>query len=95
MGVMFQRKVYKYKLDLNWGSSKAVVVAPDPQRVVMFGCQSKDLFLWVEVIRDRPEKAAEFIIYGTGQEIEEGDAWVGSCQADGFVWHLYQRGGWD
>lgn len=95
MGVMFQRKVYKYPIDMTYGNRKTVVVASDPQRVVMFGAQGRELFVWVEVIQDRYEKAAEFIVYGTGQEIEEGDVWVGSCQQDGFVWHLYQRGGWD
>jgi hypothetical protein len=95
MGVMFQRQVYKYPLASRFGERSIYVEAPDPQRVVLFGAQGRELFVWVEVIRDRPEKVAEFIIYGTGQEIEEGDAWVGSCQVDGYVWHLYQRGGWD
>jgi len=95
MSIMFQRKVYKYKIDLNAYQQKTVVVAPDPQRVTLFAAQGSVLFVWVEVFQDRPEKAAEFVVYATGQEIEEGDSWVGSCQAGAFVWHLYQRGGWD
>jgi len=95
MGVMFQRKVYKYPVSVPHYERVARVEAPDPQRIVMFDAQGRDLFVWVEVIEDRPTKVAEFVVYGTGQEIEEDDVWVASCQANGFVWHLYQRGGWD
>lgn len=84
------RTVYKYVLP---PAPESVVAWPLGSRVVRFGPQGENLFIWAEVQTDNPPADARFKVVGTGQEIATPWQHVASCEQGALVWHLYRHTG--
>ena len=58
------------------------VAAPDDNHVEF----------WAEFEEGKPSYQRAFRVFGTGHELPDEAAWVGTCPRtrNGFVWHLYE-----
>lgn len=78
------RKVYKYPV------TEGIVIHKE-SKIIHFGFQNGNPFIWVEVNTESPEIIRSFIFLGTGHEIPLGSSHIGSFQNPPFVWHVYEQ----
>lgn len=75
-----------------FGSVGQVVQLTEGARIIHFGRQDGDLFIWVELNPDAPKAVFMFRVMGAGLPIKDNWHHRGTCSDDGFVWHLYSMG---
>lgn len=64
---------------------------PKGAKVLKAGMQGGEVQLWAEVDTDAPKEERNFIVYGTGWEIQEENVCFIDTVFDGaFVWHVYE-----
>jgi hypothetical protein len=88
------RKLFKYQVPGSPGDTvKVETVHGSTFR--HFGMQAGRFFVWAEhdaaLERERYEPHV-FCVHGTGWEISEDAAYVGTTQDGQFVWHLFEMG---
>jgi len=85
--------VYKYgPIEISSENKWTKIMLPDWAEIVHFGAQNGKLYFWAEISDEAPLNEVEFIAIGTGWELPPGAEFHrGTCQVDGFVWHLYER----
>lgn len=80
------KTIWKYPVPL---AGEFSVDMPAGARIVEFGRQGGDLFVWA-VVDDRASyEVRYFEIVGTGHPVPEGE-YVGTVHAAPFVWHLFE-----
>lgn len=62
--------------------SRVVLVGRDPE--------SKEVAIWIETDRDKPQKQRRFRTVGTGRDVPINSRHVGSVVAMPYVWHVYE-----
>ena len=72
------------------GVRREVVEMPAGARIVLVDRQHGVPTLWAEVSLDHDMERRLFVLYGTGQKIDDDDVWVGSFQDPPYVWHVYE-----
>lgn len=67
------------------------ILLPEGYKVLKAGLRDGDLFIWVELEKDREEVfAIQIMVYGTGMEIPENPGtYIDSIFQEEFVWHVY------
>ncbi len=75
-----------------FGSVGQLVELTEGARIIHFGRQGGDLFIWVELDPDAPRAVFMFRAIVTGIPIKDNWHHRGTCSADGSVWHLYSMG---
>ena len=82
------KTIYKYEIGLG---SKIDILLPSDAKVLLVEVQGMAPCVWVEHDLEKPKITRTFSIIGTGHEIPEEAAHVGSFQMPPFVWHLYEK----
>ena len=84
------RKIYKYSI---FRFSRQYVELPIKYRILKFGNQHNDMFIWVEVDTVNPMiEKVEFNIVGTGHTVSVDGEYIDTViLPDGMVWHLYRQ----
>jgi len=69
------------------------VEMPKNAVIIKVGIQNGILHLWAVVDTDEEKETREFIVYGTGWELEDGvQDYLGTVfDGDGYVWHLFEK----
>ena len=85
--------IYKYVIE---AASRQQVLMPRGSEVLTVQVQDRKPCLWVLVDTEQPMEMREFFLFGTGEEITEGEfvgAYIGTFQLDGgsLVFHLFAR----
>lgn len=85
------KTIYKYTVDLSHLTGLAL---PPSAKVLRFGTQEGDMFIWVELDTQEPTEERFFQIIGTGHPLPELEGriaeYVGTADQGPFVWHLYE-----
>jgi hypothetical protein len=82
--------IWKFPLDHKSGIQQ--VVAPGLGKAVFFAMQDGQFHVWAKVKPGEVDVHRKFQVCATGEEIPHHWRHVGSLQAGGFVWHLFQEG---
>jgi|WetSurSiteA1Bulk_404760.scaffolds.fasta_scaffold13443_2 hypothetical protein len=85
-----ERHIYKYPLHNLMSYGSQVVETREGARVVLVGHQDHVPTIWLEISLNEPEERRLFVIYGTGQTVDDNDIPVGSYIDGDFVWHIYE-----
>jgi len=85
-----ERHIYKYPLHQLMSYGKQVVETRRGAMVVLVDQQQHVPTVWMEVSLIEPEERRLFVLYGTGQLIDDNDIPVGSYIDGDFVWHIYE-----
>lgn len=85
-----KRTVLKYPLSSLMDKGSEVVEMPADARIILVDRQHGVPTLWAEVGLDHDMERRLFVLYGTGQKIDDNDVWVGSFQDPPYVWHVYE-----
>lgn len=86
----YKHTVLKYPLSSLMDKGSDVVEMPAGARIILVDRQHGVPTLWVEVgLADDMERRL-FVLYGTGQRIDDNHEWVGSYQDPPYVWHVYE-----
>lgn len=80
------KTVYKFQVV----DGVLVVDLPASAKVIRFAKQGFSLFVWVELNSTEPGVRRVFRVVGTGMPIDDEEIHVGSCEAESFIWHLYE-----
>lgn len=87
------QRILKYELPHRTGPV-SVKLPGGMHRVVHFGEQGVDLFIWAEVLDHLPPEPSKYYLAYTGDPVPDYGDHVGTVQAaNGIVWHLYKIGG--
>ena len=78
-----------WKFPIN--SSRQLIDMPETHRILCADMQGDVPTVWAEVDPSSPIITKDLAVVGTGHEVPEGFAYVGTGQARGFVWHIYVR----
>lgn len=84
------RRVYKYPLELV--DHPQLVHMPGDAAIVHFAMQGDIPTIWAIVdpyLSSR--EARNFVIRGTGHNLNEELHYIGTTQHDAFVWHLFEE----
>jgi hypothetical protein len=86
-----KRSMRRYEIPVDDLTHTFALTGP-PLRVAPVDGWSESLEFWAEHHADAKPVDRSFRVFGTGQEIPPGAAWVGTADRtkNGFVWHLYQ-----
>lgn len=86
-------KIWKYILSI---TDTQVIDIPEDSKILKVGVQEgTNITMWCMVNPDAPKISRVIKIYGTGQDVKTTypeDAYVGSVQLDGYVWHIFDEG---
>jgi hypothetical protein len=82
--------IQQFPLDHKTGIQQ--VVAPGLGKAVFFAMQDGEFHVWAKVKPGEVDVHRKFQVCATGEEIPFHWRHVGSLQAGGFVWHLFQEG---
>jgi len=86
---MLLREVFKYPVPY---SDRFTLLLPTAAEILHFGEQSGALFIWALVEPDSPKVSREFLLRGTGHEIEGNPIYLGTDRVgSGLVWHLFEE----
>jgi hypothetical protein len=80
------KQVLKYALSEHFDSE---IKAP-PGRVVLFGFQASNAFVWIEVESFLHLRVRHFRVVATGESVPETFTHLHSIQHGDYVWHLYE-----
>lgn len=83
------RTIHKYPFGVAHTFSVPLPVAHEVVHVDMQGDAQPTM--WVEVDTSTDTIPFEFHVVGTGHQVPNGTAHVGTVQMDVFVWHLYEN----
>jgi hypothetical protein len=61
-------------------------------RFLHFDMQNGQATAWFEVRTDSTKEERSLTIFGTGHEVPDNAAHLGTCMDGQFVWHLYDLG---
>jgi hypothetical protein len=88
---MARRVIYKHQIELTDGPQVIEVRGPGAQ-ILDFQIQHGRLTIWtMENYRSDDDPAELRVqVLGTGSEVEDGWAYVGTVQSGTFVWHLME-----
>lgn len=79
--------IWKYPFQIE---DRFEIEMPEGAQVLTAQMQGSTPCLWALVNPEAPKTIRKFFVYGTGHEIgEEGIAYIGSVQSNGFVWHVF------
>lgn len=82
-----KQTIWKYPFQID---DEFEIEMPEGAQVLTAQVQGSTPCLWVLVNPEAPKTKRKFFVYGTGHEIiEEGIAYIGSIQMNGFVWHVF------
>lgn len=81
------RVIYKYPISLG-GINR--IQLPMGATFRIFAEQNGQFFVWFEVYSDRETEYRDFVIHGTGHEIENPSVYRGTTFSNPFVWHLFE-----
>lgn len=70
--------------------AKEGVLMPGGAKVLRVGAQDNKIFLWAALDPLAPPEVRNFKIYGTGHEIGENEAYVGSVTQVPYEWHIFE-----
>jgi len=81
-------KIFKYVLSL---SESQFVSMPIDSQILSVGVQNREIVIWAKVDPSMLTAAKHFLIYGTGWDLDNLDAYkyLGTVQIDRFVWHVF------
>lgn len=83
------RTVHKFYLN-GPVPGESTITVPDNAKMLHAGIDEKgNPCVWVEVDTDAPSRDQRVLVYGMGQEIEEGLRYVDTYHQGYFVWHVY------
>ena len=80
-----KRQIWKFPVDLGPNALRM----PRGARPVSLGAQGDQLVCWAEVDPNAAPEYHQVLVVGTGQTLEPSWQYVGTVQADPWVWHLY------
>lgn len=83
--------VFKYDIP---HEDECQIDMPAGAELLSVGCQIDGLKLWARVDPRAPFETRVFKLRGTGHEIEESCAYVGTMFEGPFVWHLFEENLW-
>ena len=78
------RKIYKFNIRTPVNVSK-------DYKILYFGSQDGELFIWAETNPEAEQIQPEFLIAGTGFSVPEEATYIGTDVGDTLVWHLYEK----
>ena len=82
--------IHKYRLTPQ--DNRLEVELPGSARVVFVDSQKHGVVhFWVEINPDAELHKRTFVLYGTGNVIDDNHYYVGSVNDPPFVWHLYEE----
>lgn len=82
-----KQTIWKYPFQID---DEFEIEMPEGAQVLTAQVQGSTPCLWALVNPEAPKTKRKFFVYGTGHEInEEGVAYIGSIQMNGFVWHVF------
>lgn len=80
-----------YKFPLSSGNKPTTLILPTGSIPRYVGEQKGWICLWVEMGTGKPDTSFIFDIFGTGWDLPNlYQAYIGTVQIDGYVWHVYQ-----
>lgn len=86
-------KIWKYILSI---TDTQIINIPEGSKILKIGVQEgTNISMWCMVNPDASKIDRLIKIHGTGQDIQTEypeDAYVGSVQLDGYVWHIFDEG---
>lgn len=82
------KTIWKFPLILT--NSPQSIEMPSGAAIIRFGIQGSIPSIWAVVNPDKPLESRVFHIRGTGHCIESGLHYIGSCEDDPFVWHIFE-----
>lgn len=84
------KRIYKYPLE--FVAHPQLVMLPEGATVIHFAMQGETPTIWVLVDPDSPMKEARnFVIVGTGYDLDKELHYIGTTQHGAFVWHLFKE----
>lgn len=80
--------IYKYQLEQKKVQTLSI---PADAEILDIQRQFNEVWAWVRLDTDKPERERTIVIYGTGHEIEPAQMkHLKTLQVDGFVWHFFE-----
>jgi len=83
------RVVYKYAVPVSAGRRHPISVSTDA-RLLHVAEQHGEPTLWLETDPYEVQETREFQVIGTGWQVPEQTAYVGTAHCGAFVWHVYE-----
>lgn len=84
------KRVYKYSLELV--AYPQLIPMLEDATVIHFAMQGETPTIWVLVDPHSPIKEARnFVIMGTGYDLDKELHYIGTTQHGDFVWHLFEE----
>jgi len=83
------KKIYKYRLE---GILDIQIIRmPESAHILTVQIQNNKITLWATVNPDNLMTDRKFVVVGTGGEFNDDDAsYIGTVQAMGLVWHIFE-----
>lgn len=85
---MKTKTIYKYPIDMS-GKTFSVML-PSPFKFLRTSLQNNQPFMWLEVDKDAVKSESKFCLWGTGQDIPDSAAYLGTFDYGPLVLHLYK-----
>jgi len=81
-----KKTIFKYSINGSF------IKIPDGGEILSVQHQNGVPTMWVLVDTDKPLVDREFLMFGTGDEIEvDGLTHIHTLQENGYVWHIFER----
>lgn len=81
-------KIYKYSLPLPFKSE--VIHLPSDFEILMVGTQEGNPVMWARVDPSSPIRALQFETHATGDDVDDGQIYVGTFFISWMVWHVFR-----
>ena len=79
-----------YKYDAPSPGTIRYIDLPQGAKIIRFGIQEREYFLWAIVETNNPTEEREFKTVATGRPLQETDIYFGTLEEDRFIWHLFE-----
>lgn len=83
---MPQDVIQRYEIPFNTAVRLQI---PRGGEVLHFGCQGDKIYIWAQIDPDRPTVTRGFAAVETRTKIDAKWDYIGTCDVNGVIWHLY------